>query len=66
MKTILLMLTTIAISTNMFAMDTVEEKRLCKVFEEKVVIYKKTMRNDEYAAKTLTSYEKRAELYCSK
>ena len=66
MKAILLTIITIAITTNMFAMEaTAENKRLCKVFEEKVTTYKKTMRDDEYAMKTLTSYEKRAELYCS-
>ncbi len=43
-----------------------ENDRLCKMFSKKVEEYKKTMRDDELAAKTLISYEHRAEIYCKK
>lgn len=41
-----------------------ESERLCKLFTEKAETYKKTMRSDDLAFKTLQSYEKRAALYC--
>ena len=40
--------------------------RLCKIFKQKVVDYKKTMRHDAYAEATLKSYQKRAEIFCKK
>lgn len=43
-----------------------ENERLCKLFTDKAESYKKTMRDDELAIATLRSYEKRAEIYCSK
>lgn len=38
--------------------------RLCKFFTQKVVDYKKHMRQDAYAYQTLKSYEKRAKMFC--
>ena len=46
--------------------EQIENDRLCKLFTEKVETYKKNMRSDELAIKTLASYEKRASLYCNK
>jgi hypothetical protein len=46
------------------AKEQQEAKRLCKLFTEKAETYKKTMRSDDLAFKTLQSYEKRAALYC--
>ncbi len=46
------------------AKEQQEAQRLCKLFTEKAETYKKTMRDDELAHKTLESYEKRAALYC--
>jgi len=67
MKTILLTILTMTFATTIFASSTTQEnKRLCKVFQNKVTTYKKTMRSDEYAKKTLASYESRAVHYCSK
>lgn len=43
-----------------------ENQRLCKLFTEKAETYKKTMREDDLAKKTLESYEKRADIYCVK
>jgi len=43
-----------------------ENSRLCKVFKLKVQMYKKHMRQDEYAYKTLDSYEQRAQEFCKK
>ena len=48
------------------ASTTKESKRLCKVFSEKAKVYKKEMRKDSYAQKTLESYEARAKIYCHK
>ena len=67
MKTITLMILTLTITTNIFASSTTQkDERLCKVFQEKAITYKKTMRHDTYAKKTLESYETRADLFCSK
>ncbi len=67
MKAFLLVTILITFTTSMFASTTkVEDERLCKVFQEKVVAYKETMRSDVYAMKTLESYEKKAHAYCSK
>ena len=41
-------------------------ERLCKIFKQKVIDYKKTMRDDAYARATLESYQKRAEIFCKK
>lgn len=38
--------------------------KLCKFFTKKVQDYKKNMRQDPYAYKTLKSYEKRAQMFC--
>ncbi|MDY0401844.1 hypothetical protein [Sulfurovum sp.] len=43
-----------------------EDQRLCKLFTEKAEKYREKMRNDDFAAATLESYKKRAEIYCSK
>jgi len=43
-----------------------ENERLCQLFTEKAETYKKTMREDDLAKKTLESYEKRASIYCHK
>ena len=43
-----------------------ENQRLCQLFTEKAETYKKTMREDDLAKKTLESYEKRADIYCHK
>jgi len=67
MKTILLTIMALSITTGLFASSTAADKaRLCKVFKAKTVLYKETMRNDTYAKKTLKSYEKRSKLFCSK
>jgi len=42
-----------------------EDERLCKIFQDKVVAYKKNMRSDSLAQITLESYEKRAGVFCS-
>ncbi|QOP40305.1 hypothetical protein [Sulfurimonas marina] len=39
---------------------------LCKVFQEKIKVYKEKMRDDAYAKTTLESYKKRAKIYCTK
>jgi len=44
----------------------VENERLCKIFTKKVKVYKSTMRDDDLAASTLSSYEYRADIYCKK
>ena len=68
MKLLLLILITLSITA--FATsektDKAENERLCKLFTKKAATYKKTMRDDEYAMRTLLSYEKRAKIYCSK
>ena len=67
MKTIILMILTLTITTTIFASSTTkEDDRLCKIFQEKAITYKKTMRHDAYARKTLESYETRADAFCSK
>ena len=43
-----------------------ENDRLCKLFTQKVINYKKTMRDDDYARVTLQSYEQRADMFCKK
>jgi len=43
-----------------------ENARLCKVFTQKANEYKKTIRKDKLAQKTLESYENRAKTYCTK
>ena len=42
-----------------------EDKRLCKIFKDKIELYKKDMREDELAETTLASYQKRASIFCS-
>jgi uncharacterized FlgJ-related protein len=67
MRTILLIILTLTISTNIFAATELKnEERMCKIFQNKVISYKKMMRNDIYAKKTLESYENRADLFCLK
>jgi len=41
-----------------------ENQRLCKFFSLKAQEYKKNMRSDKYAKKTLESYKIRRDLYC--
>ena len=43
-----------------------ERARLCKLFTQKAIDYKKTMRDDKLAYVTLESYKNRASIYCSK
>lgn len=43
-----------------------EDTRLCKIFLSKVENYKKNMKEDELSFSTLASYQKRAEIFCSK
>jgi len=43
-----------------------EHQRLCEVFNNKVTIYQKDMRDDRLARVTLDSYKKRADYFCSK
>ncbi len=55
----------ILLTTAVFATDTVKkDPRLCKIFQEKIIDYKKKMRDDSYAHTTLESYKKRAKIYC--
>jgi NAD/NADP transhydrogenase alpha subunit len=42
-----------------------EAARLCKVFTMKAETYKKSMRNDEYAKKTLATYIAKEQKFCS-
>ena len=42
-----------------------EAERLCKVFTMKAENYKKTMRHDEYAQKTLANYLAKEKKFCS-
>ena len=46
--------------------EMIENERLCKLFTKKVEDYKKHMRDDILAKKTLASYEHRASLFCAK
>jgi len=46
--------------------EKAENSRLCQIFTTKAKEYKSTMREDELAKKTLESYEKRANIYCTK
>jgi hypothetical protein len=66
MKTIILIIISIIYTSSLFGEIHVPKKdaKLCKIFQEKAMKYKKTMRNDEYAVKTLQSYKKRAKIYC--
>ena len=43
-----------------------ERERLCKLFTQKALDYKATMRDDRYAKLTLKSYQSRADIYCMK
>ena len=66
MKSVILILLSIIFTTIVFG-DKVAPKKndyLCKIFTQKATKYKKTMRSDEYAMKTLMSYQHRAKLYC--
>jgi len=44
----------------------IKDERLCGIFQEKALSYKKQMRGDPLAAATLDSYIKRANIFCSK
>lgn len=46
--------------------EYVENTRLCKLFQEKIVVYEKTIRKDVLASATLDSYKHRAKLFCKK
>ena len=41
-----------------------ENARLCNIFSEKAKRYESTLRNDDLAKATLTSYKERVSLYC--
>jgi len=66
MKIVLTTLIATIFTMSLTANSTPEDERLCKVFKEKAATYKKTMRDDAYALKTLEGYKKRSELFCSK
>jgi len=73
MKTIFLILITLTMGSTLFASadsftnnNNANRSRLCKIFSNKAISYKKHMRNDEYAKKSLESYEARAKFYCNK
>ncbi len=51
--------------TELKAVESNENARLCKMFTEKVENYQSTMRNDELADATLESYKKRMSTFCS-
>jgi len=42
-----------------------EDERLCQLFQDKIIRYKKSMRDDALADTTLASYKKRAYVFCS-
>ncbi len=42
-----------------------EDERLCKIFKDKIIKYKKNMRDDALAKVTLQSYKQRAYIFCS-
>jgi hypothetical protein len=42
----------------------IENARMCEVCKSKVQKYKEHMRNDEYARRTLETYETRLKKYC--
>jgi len=42
-----------------------EHKRLCTIFNDKIIAYQKNMRNDELAYATLSSYKQRVSYFCS-
>ena len=66
MKTILLTILTLTITTGLFASSqSSKDPRLCKIFKEKADTYKKTMRDDHYAQKTLENYQNKTKLFCS-
>lgn len=44
---------------------SLEDERLCNIFQQKIETYKKTMRNDALAHATLASYKKRTQIFCS-
>ena len=65
MKAILLI--TLTLTTNMFALTELKnEERMCKIYQDKVLSYRKTMSNDAHAKKVLESYENRADIFCLK
>lgn len=52
-------------STSLFAgAASQKDDRLCKIFQEKAISYKKSMRDDIYAQKTLENYENKTKLFC--
>ena len=69
MKKLIILLTILTLGSVSVSADNTKKDnrdRLCKVFTDKVSDYEKNMRNDIYAKRTLSSYEKRAKLYCDK
>ena len=61
------MILTLTMTTNVFASTEFKnEKRMCEIYQNKVLSYKKTMNNDVYARETLEFYENRADLFCLK
>jgi len=66
MKTILLTILTLTMTTGLFASSqSSKNPRLCKIFKEKANTYKKTMRDDYYAQKTLENYQNKTKLFCT-
>ena len=65
MKTILLTILTLTMTTGLFAGSAFQkDERLCKIFKAKAISYQKTMRDDAYAKKTLQNYENKTKLFC--
>jgi len=67
MRASILILISIIYTTAIYAEQHVPKKdeKLCKIFQDKAKKYKRTMRDDEYAIKTLMSYKKRIKIYCT-
>ncbi len=69
-KLLVIMMTMFITISSVYASQAVEKKGnqtpLCKLFTQKAKAYKLNMRHDQYAEATLASYEKRAEVFCSK
>jgi len=69
MRIFIITLTILLTSLTLHAQEKNNPKydaRLCKVFEKKIIDYKKNMRDDAYAKSTLESYKKRAKIFCTK
>ncbi|SFV71316.1 hypothetical protein MNB_SV-13-69 [hydrothermal vent metagenome] len=43
-----------------------EQKRLCKIFNDKIIAYQKNVDNNEMSVKVFKAYKKRAKYFCAK